>query len=86
MPTRDEIARQALALSPDDRAYVADIIEQSLTSGEFATKEIAHAWDAEITRRLEAYDRGEVQALDAVAAIERIRQYLVDRRTTRTNS
>ena len=85
MPTRDEIAQQALALPPDDRAYVADILEQSLTSEEFATTEIAHAWAAEITRRVESYDRGEIQALDATASIERIRRYLAERRTCRTN-
>jgi putative addiction module component (TIGR02574 family) len=80
MATRDEIAQQALALPPDDRAYVADVIEQSLTGGEFATAEIASAWAAEIERRIDAYDRGEVQALDGETAVQRIRQYLASRR------
>jgi putative addiction module component (TIGR02574 family) len=80
MPTRDEIVQQALALSPDDRAYVADVIEQSLTGGEFASPEIAAAWAAEIERRIDAYDRGEIQALDAETAIQRLRRYLADRR------
>jgi hypothetical protein len=54
MATRDEIAQQTLALPADDRAYVADVIEQNLTGGEFATAEIASAWAAEIERRIDA--------------------------------
>jgi putative addiction module component (TIGR02574 family) len=86
MPTREEIAQQALALSADDRAYVADVIEQSLTGGEFATPEIASAWATEIERRINAYDRGEVKPLDAETAIERMRQYLADRRAAKSRS
>jgi hypothetical protein len=29
MPTREEIVQKALTLSAEDRAYVADVIEQS---------------------------------------------------------
>jgi putative addiction module component (TIGR02574 family) len=80
MSNRDEIARQALALPPDERAYVADVIEQSLSSGDFATTEIAEAWAAEIERRIQAYDRGETHALDGQTSVERIRKMLADRR------
>jgi hypothetical protein len=43
-----ECPPQALTLSLKDRAYVADVIEQSLGDGEFATTELAAAWMAEI--------------------------------------
>ncbi len=85
MPTRDEVAREALALPPDDRAYIADVLEQSLTSGEFATVEIAKAWAAEIERRIDCHDRGESRAMDGESAIQRIRQYLAERRAAKAN-
>jgi len=80
MTNRDQIVEQALTLTPEDRAYVADALEQSLSNGGFATPEIASAWAAEIERRIAAYDRGEIQAVGAETAIERIRQQLVEHR------
>jgi len=80
MAQREEIAREALALSPEDRVYVADVLEQSLTGGEFTTPEIAAEWALEIRKRIEAYDRGEVTAVPVDAAFERIRQFLADRK------
>jgi putative addiction module component (TIGR02574 family) len=76
MPLRDQIVQQALSLTPEDRAFVADALEQSLAGQGFATPEIASAWAAEIERRIAAYDRGEVQGVDADAAIRRMRQFL----------
>ncbi len=73
MPTREEVAQQALTLPVEDRAYVADIIEQSLGRGEFATPEIAAAWMAEIERRAQAYERGETTAEDWRSVISRLR-------------
>ena len=60
MTLHEQIVEQALALTPEDRAYVADVLEQSLTSGEFTTLEIAAAWFSEIERRIEDYDRGQL--------------------------
>jgi putative addiction module component (TIGR02574 family) len=80
MSTRDEIAQQALSLPPDDRAFLADILEQSLTDAEFTTTEIALAWTKEIDRRLDAYDRGEIDAVDARSAIDEMRRALAERR------
>ncbi len=79
MSTRDEIARQALSLPPDDRAFFADVLEQSLAQ-EFTTPEIALAWTKEIDRRLDAYDRGEVEAADAQTAIDEMRRKLAEHR------
>jgi putative addiction module component (TIGR02574 family) len=79
MSTRDDIARQALSLPPDDRAFLADVLEQSLAQ-EFTTPEIALAWTKEIDRRLDAYDRGEIQAVDAQTAIDEMRRKLAEHR------
>jgi putative addiction module component (TIGR02574 family) len=81
MTTRDQIAEQALALPPEDRIYLADVLEQSLSGGEFATPEIAAEWAAEIDRRIAAYDRGETHGVDAQTALERIRTRLAAHRS-----
>ncbi|MGA2069530.1 MAG: addiction module protein [Thermoguttaceae bacterium] len=80
MILRDEIIQKALTLSPADRAYVADTLEQSLADGAFATPEIAAAWNAELERRLAAYDRGDTKAEGVGAAFEYIEQRLADHR------
>ena len=86
MTIREQIAQQALALPPEDRTYLADVLEQSLTHGEFATPEIAAEWGAEIDRRLAAYDRGETQGVDAQTALERLRARLVEHRSRKVTS
>lgn len=73
MSSCDEIVQQALALSPDDRAYVAELLEQSLTAGEFASPEIAAAWGVEIERRAQAYERGEMSGEDWHSVLCRLR-------------
>ena len=80
MSTRDEIVQQALSLPPDDRAFLADILEQSLTDEEFTTTEIALAWTKEIDRRLDAYDRGEIEAVEVQTAMDEMRRGLAERR------
>lgn len=86
MRTREQIAQEALALPPEDRTCLADILEQSLASGEFATDEIAAEWAAEIDRRIAAYDRGETQAADTKEALERIRARLEAHRSRRVGA
>jgi putative addiction module component (TIGR02574 family) len=85
MANRDQIVEQALSLPPEDRAYVADALEQSLASGGFASPEIAEAWVAEIERRLTAYDRGEIKAIKGTG-LGHIRQQLADRRAQRAKA
>jgi hypothetical protein len=80
MANREQIAQQALGLPEEDRAYVADLLEQSLASVGFANAEIAAAWASEVERRLEAYDRGDVQAVAADVSLERMRRYLAEHR------
>ncbi|HVX62911.1 MAG TPA: addiction module protein, partial [Pirellulales bacterium] len=64
MALRDEIVKQALGLPPEDRAYLAEKLEESLPHDGFSTPEIAEAWASEIDRRLDAYDRGESGAVE----------------------
>jgi putative addiction module component (TIGR02574 family) len=81
MALRDQIAEQALALPPEDRAFLADLLEESLATEGFATPELASEWVAEVKRRLAAYDRGESDALDLKAAMQSMREELQSRRS-----
>jgi putative addiction module component (TIGR02574 family) len=81
MTLRDQIAEQALTLPPEDRAFLADLLEESLTGEGFATPELAAEWAAEIKRRVEAYHRGETPAYDAQTAIQWVRKKLEERRS-----
>lgn len=85
MPDRDQIVEQALSLPPEDRAFVANALEQSLSHSGFASPEIEEAWAEEIERRLAAYDRGEVKALEGTS-LTRIRQQLAERRAERAKA
>jgi len=86
MSHRDEIVKQALGLAAEDRAFIADKLEESLSGDGFATPEIAAAWAAEIERRVAAYDRGEIEALPGDTAIERIRERLEQYRAGKVSS
>lgn len=76
MAIRDDIARQAMTLSPEDRAYVADLLEGSLPATEFASPEVADAWSREIDRRIQAYDRGDTTGVGFDDALRHMRQAL----------
>lgn len=81
MTLRDQIAEQALILPPEDRAYLADLLEDSVPKAGIATPELAAHWGAEAKRRLEAYDRGETRALDLPTAMQSMRSELEERRS-----
>lgn len=76
MTVRDYVAQQALSLPPEDRAYVAELLEESLHEYEFANQEIAEAWSREIDRRVLAYRRGESVSVDADVAMQSMRDAL----------
>lgn len=76
MTLRDQILQHALALPPEDREYVADLLEGSLPIGEFRIDEMADAWSEEIDRRIAAYDRAETTAVDFDGALDNMRQAL----------
>jgi putative addiction module component (TIGR02574 family) len=85
MTPREEIVQQAMALPPEDRVYVADMLEYSLSGGGFATPEIAAAWATEIERRVAAHERGELPAAELDAVFVRLRQRLADRRANQVS-
>jgi len=58
-----ELEQQARALSPDDRARLAEVLLESLKGPPLS--EVEAAWSREIEERIAAYDRGEVQAYPA---------------------
>ena len=68
-----QIEDQALALTPEDRAKLAESMLESLHS---PLAEIEQAWNEEIERRVAAFDRGEIPAYpaeDVFAEARRIR-------------
>lgn len=81
MPTREEIAQQALALPPDDRAFLADMLEQSLCGDEATSEEFAAMWTVELDRRLASYRRDPSLAVDAETALAEMSRRLQARRT-----
>jgi putative addiction module component (TIGR02574 family) len=86
MTVLEHVLQEALALPPEDRAFLAERLDQSLKHEQFASPEIAAAWTAEIDRRIDAYERGEAQALEVDASIARMRRYLADHRARRAGS
>jgi len=85
MTSRELVLQDALALAPEDRAFVVNRLEQSLLeqtqekSG-CVSPEIAAAWAQEIERRVAAYDRGEVRTEDADVVLRRMRTFLKEHR------
>ena len=67
----DAVLGAALALPPQDRAIVAERLLESLNEGNQA--EIDAAWLAEVERRLEAFDRGEMKAVPAEEVMRSLR-------------
>lgn len=58
-----EIEQQTLRLSSDDRAYLAEILLESLH--EPSLPEIEREWGQEIESRVAAFNRGELQTHSA---------------------
>jgi putative addiction module component (TIGR02574 family) len=58
-----ELEQQAKALTPEERARLAEVLLESLQDAPIA--EIEAAWEREIEQRVAAYDRGELQTISA---------------------
>lgn len=70
MPTPIEIVEaEAMKLTPGDRADLADRLWQSVHSKE----EVDAAWDAEIARRIQQIDSGEVECIPWEAVMAELR-------------
>ena len=68
-----ELADRGRSLPPDDLSRLVELLLESLHEPPLA--DIEAAWDAEIVRRIEAYQRGEVEtyaAEDVFAEARRI--------------
>ncbi|HYC48419.1 MAG TPA: addiction module protein [Burkholderiales bacterium] len=61
--TLKDIEKQARALTPDERAELAEALLESLRETEI--REIEAAWDREIEARVAAYERGELETITA---------------------
>ena len=61
--TLKELEQQARALSPEERAKLAEALLDSLRDAPVAS--IEAAWEQEIEARAAAYDRGELQTVSA---------------------
>jgi putative addiction module component (TIGR02574 family) len=66
------VEAEALLLSPEDRATLADHLLASLAS----EREVEEAWAEEITRRINAIESGEMTVSPVEQAISRARQSL----------
>ena len=67
-----ELAEFAKALPPEDRSLLIEILIESLH--EVSPADVEAAWDAGVERRLAAYDRGELAALDGEEVLAQARR------------
>jgi putative addiction module component (TIGR02574 family) len=58
-----ELAERGRSLAPEDRSRLVELLLESLH--EPPLSDIETAWDAEIVRRVAAYERGEVETYPA---------------------
>jgi putative addiction module component (TIGR02574 family) len=71
----DQVARLVQLgkkLAPEERSRLVAELLESLHEGELV--EVEAAWDAEVERRLAAFDRGEVTALEGEAVLAKTRR------------
>jgi putative addiction module component (TIGR02574 family) len=70
--TIDQIAEEALALSKEERALLADRLAGSLDTEE--QKRLEGLWSIEAKRRLEEIRSGEVKTIPGPEALARVRR------------
>ncbi len=71
------VIEQAMQLSPEERAEVANALDgMSADAPALSPEDLAAAWRPELNRRREELERGEVQTVDAREAIAGIRARL----------
>lgn len=58
-----EIEQQACTLSPDERAYLAEVLLESLRDPSLS--EVETEWEREIENRVAAFDKGELPTYSA---------------------
>ena len=80
MATSEEIFREALALSPEARAELAERLIGSLA--EDVSPEITSAQLAEVRRRIAEVESGEAELIPGDEVLARARRLLADRTPT----
>jgi putative addiction module component (TIGR02574 family) len=65
------IQREIFQLDPTERARLIDLLWESLD--EARIREVEAKWASESEDRIDAYDRGELPAVDGTAALEHLR-------------
>jgi len=58
-----ELEKQACSLLPEERAYLAEVLLESLHDAPLS--EIETEWEQEIEQRVAAFDRGKLQTYSA---------------------
>lgn len=58
-----ELLKRALALSPEERAELADSLRESLDPADEDPQAVEAAWDEEIARRIEDLDSGKAKTI-----------------------
>jgi len=86
MSMREQVTQQALALNPEDRLYLADVLERSLAPSEAVHADVADEWAEELERRLDAFDRDATKAADSEVSIAEIRRKLAEHRARKNAS
>ena len=66
-----ELAELGKALAPEERSRLVDMLLESLHEEPLA--EVEAAWDVEVERRLAAYARGEISAIDGEVVLAKAR-------------
>jgi putative addiction module component (TIGR02574 family) len=75
MPQLDsELLKQALDLPVDQRVELVERLVHSLEETPFASPEVEAAWRAEVHRRIDEIDRGEVQLIPAEDVFRKLRE------------
>ena len=72
--TLASLHKEIIQLKPAERAQLIDLLWDSLD--ESRVKEIEAKWAAESEDRIDAFDRGELQAVDGPAALRELRSSL----------
>jgi len=67
-----ELERSARLLSPEERARLAEAMTESLRDA--IPQDVEAAWEAEIKRRVEAYERGEATLIPAEEVFAKARR------------
>lgn len=72
-PKFTELRAEVLQLPEEERLRLAEELFESVEESEGTPEEIEAAWNEEIVRRVQAFERGEVDTVDGEEVFRRIR-------------